>query len=107
MYEYICTSSLHLYKFPKRNKENKQTCVFSRDELVVENEGVLQTALLQVDGGHPLHLHAGAEVAARRDVLVDVHAARHLPQGAHALHRRHRHVRVLRLRCQLLLLRVQ
>lgn len=77
---------------------------FSRDELGVEDVGILQAALLQVNCRHALHLHAGAEVAPRCDVLVDLHAASHLPQRPDTLCGRQRHVGVVWLCRQLLLL---
>lgn len=59
-----------------------------RDVFVVEDEGVLDVALVGVDVGHADHLHPGAEVAARRHVFVDLHRAALLGQSADALLRR-------------------
>lgn len=75
----------------------------SRDEFGVEDICVLQAALLQVNCRHALHLHAGAEVASRSNVLIDLHAAPHFGQGSNTLRRRQRYIRVVWLCCQLLL----
>lgn len=79
----------------------------SRDELGVEHVCVLQAALLQVDGGHALHLHARAEVSPWLHLLADLHTAAQLPQRSHTLRRRQRHVCVVWLSRQLLLQHTQ
>lgn len=74
-----------------------------RDKLIIKNKGVFQVSFFQIHRGHPLHFHAGSEVAARRDVLGDADVAAQLAERPHALLGAQRDVRVVGHRRQLLL----
>lgn len=71
-------------------------CKPLRDIFIVKDEGMLDVALLCVDVSHADHLHARAEVAARRHIIINIHWASLLGQSAESLLRRQTDVSVVR-----------